>query len=1012
MSDRLKRLIIVFAVLAGLWILIKIWVAIYPDWLWFSVLNYLPIYKKILGTKILMGVTFTSILLIVVLGNLYLIRRLAPRPFNLNVVEAIPIGGQIDFDFRKYLYIVLAFILGGFCILLGYTTTDKWEMFLRYFNSVDFGINDPLFSKDVGYYVFQMPFEKFLCGWLFGLFFMLTLFTAVMYFFHGAILSERNQFEPPFAVRAHLFTMIAVALLLRAWRYRFLMYDLLYSTNSPAVKFGAGFAEAHARLPVLWIMLVLCIVLALVFLIGIFRRRHVLFLVGASFALLFFAGVLGRIYPGVVQQFRVKPNEKEKELKYIKYNVDFTRKAYNLTDKEIVTKSYETKGELTLDAINQERNAPVMENIRLWDWRPLRRVYQEIEKLRLQYEYVDVDIDRYTVDGHIRQVMLSARELDYDNLTESDKSWVRRTFLYTHGYGVSMSPVKEIEDGLPQMYIEKIPLLTYANAQEWGEGLSSAPDVPGPRIYYGERTDYYVIVNPKSSKPSEFDYPAEEGQYKENSYQGNGGVQLSSWLRKFAYALKLGGRKYGGKTFIEYNILLAQEITPDSRVLYDRKIKERVKNIAPFLKYDEDPYLVISEGRLFWILDAYTTTSLYPYSERMEDVFRELVVEMRGRRSGQRVLRRGIPWGNYIRNSVKVVIDAYNGNVDFYLMQNDEFPIAECYNKIFDNLFKSFEEMPAELKRHIRYPETMFWIQAHKYQYYHMEDPTTFYMAEDLWKMGKEVYDNTEQQRVEPAAPAAPISRFARVPPPAPKATGNIQPMEPYYVILMLPGEEKAEFLLILPFTPARNEKVMSAWLAARCDVESGEYGKLLLYQFPKGAGSIPSPMRVEDIISIDTEISKNFTLWDQRGSRVLRGNLLVIPMNNSLLYVEPIYIQAEQEDAIPKLQSVIIGYENYVVMGDNLQDALIKMFGSGAETAPLPEATSFTEVDEVPTTTTPEVTTTEGASIQTLATQAGRQYDQAQAALRAGDLEEFGAKMKEFESTFKLLLEKTNQLP
>ncbi len=1003
MSDRLKRLIIVFAVLAGLWVLVRIWVAIYPDWLWFSALNYLPIYKKILGTKILMGVTFTSILLIVVLGNLYLIRRLAPLPFNLNVVEALPIGGQIDFDFRKYLYVVLAFLLGGLCILLGYTMTDKWEIFLRYTNSVNFGGDpDPLFNKDIGYYVFKMPFEKFLCGWLFGLFFMLTLFTAVMYFFHGAILNERNQFEPPFAVRAHLFTIIAVALLLRAWRYRFLMYDLLYSTNSPAVKFGAGHAEASARLPVLWIMLVLCIVIALVFLIGIFRRRHVLFLVGASFALLFLAGVLGRMYPNVIQQFVVKPNEKDKELKYIKYNVDFTRKAYNLTDEKIVTKSYEAKGELTLDAINQEQNAPVMENIRLWDWRPLRRVYQEIEKLRLQYEYVDVDIDRYMVDGRLRQVMLSARELDYNNLAESDKSWVRRTFLYTHGYGVSMSPVKEIEDGLPQMYIEKIPLRTSANAPEWGEGLSSDPNVPGPRIYYGERTEYEVIVNPKSLEPSEFDYPAEKGQYKENSYKGSGGVPLSSWLRKLAYTIKFGS----------YNILLAQEITPDSRILYDRKIKERVKNIAPFLKYDEDPYLVISEGRLFWILDAYTTTSLYPYSERMEDVFRELVVEMRGRRLGQRVLRRGIPWGNYIRNSVKVVIDAYHGSVNFYLMQNDEFPIAECYNKIFeDSLLKSFEEMPEELKQHIRYPETMFWIQAHKYQYYHMEDPTTFYMAEDVWKTSKEVYDNTEQQRVEPAAPAAPISRFARMPQPAPRATGNIQPMEPYYVILTLPGEEKAEFLLILPFTPARNEKVMSAWLAARCDYESGEYGKLLLYQFPKGAGSIPSPMRVEDIISIDTEISKNFTLWDQRGSRVLRGNLLVIPMNNSLLYVEPIYIQAEQEDAIPKLQSVIIGYKNYVVMGTTLEDALIKMFGSGAKTTPLPEATSFTEVDETPTATTPEVTV-EGISIQTLATKADQQYNQAQAALRAGNLEEYGAKMKQFESTFKLLLEKTNQLP
>ncbi|MFQ6040602.1 MAG: UPF0182 family protein, partial [Candidatus Poribacteria bacterium] len=715
MSSRLKKLITLIAILVGAWIIGKIWVTIYPDWLWFSALGYISIYKKILFTRILIWAVLSAFFIVVSLANLYLIRRLAPQRFSARIANAIPTSEEIGFDLRKYLYIVLAVIISGLCILIGYTATDKWEIFLRYFNSVDFGTSDPLFNKDVGYYVFQMPLLKSLYGWSFGLFLLMTLLTIVLYFFHGAIITDSNRFEPPRSVRAHLFSLVGITLLLKAWGYRFTMYYLLYSSGTSVVKYGAGYAESHARLPILWIMLVLCVITALVFFVSIFIRRIRYAVV--LFVLLFIAGFIGRIYPGVIQQFQVKPNEQDKEKKYIEHNVNFTRKAYNL--EKIETNLYNAEAELTLDSVKQ--NVPVMENIRLWDWRPLRRIYRAIEEPRPVYEYVDVDIDRYMVGGRLRQVMLAARELNYDKLERQDKSWFRRTFVYTHGYGLSMSPVKEIIEGNPKMYIEKIPL---KYAPEWEYELPEEPNEPGPRIYYGERTDYYVIVNPNDPQPAEFDYPTGKAEEKYNSYKGTGGVPISSFWRKFLYAWKFGS----------YNILLSQDIKEGSKILYDRRIKDRVRAIAPFLKYDEDPYLVVYNGRLFWMLDAYTITNLYPYSEPMEDIYRQEVTATRGMRVGRRVLRREMPWGNYIRNSVKVVIDAYNGKIDFYLMENERYPIAECYRKIFKGLFKSFEEMPDGLKQHIRYPMAMFWIQALKYEYYHMRDVTRFYFASDVWK--------------------------------------------------------------------------------------------------------------------------------------------------------------------------------------------------------------------------------------------------------------------------------------
>ncbi len=987
MSSRLKNLIILIAIFVGIGIIFKIFVAIYPDWLWFSeAVGYSSVFKTILFTKILMGVICSLFLLAVVIGNLYIIKKIAPPSFKSNIMQAIPIGGEIDFDIRKYLYVVLAVVLGGLCIVLGYGATVRWEVLLRYMRSsgVTFGTLDPIFNNDIAFYVFKMPFLRDIYGWMFGLFLLLTIFTGAMYFFHGAIISDQNRFEPPVKVKAHLFTLIGLALLFKAWGYRFAMYDLLYAQRG--IVFGAGYADERARLPVLWILLFLCIICAVVFFVSIFLRK-VRYAAGV-FVLLILVGMIGRMYPSAIQQFKVTPSELELERPYIKRNVDFTRKAYNLDEETVEERVYEVTGELTLENVRQ--NVPVMENIRLWDWRPLRRIYRDVEKLRLQYEFKDVDIDRYKMNDQIRQVMLAARELNYDNLQENYKTWVNRTFSYTHGYGVAMSPVKEItEDGNPQMYIGKIPV---EYSPDWPEELK-LKDEPGPRIYYGELTKHYVVVNPDDTEKREFDFPTtEEGEdYAKYTYDGEGGVGVSSFIRKLVYAWE----------FKSYNILLSGYITKGSRILYKRTILERANTVAPFLKYDSDPYLVLSEGRLYWILDAYTTTHLYPYSERMEDVSRRIVAAARGRRASRGVARRGQPWGNYIRNSVKVVIDAYDGKMDYYIMDNDNHPIAKCYQKIFPQLFKSSEEMPPDLQKHLRYPVAMFMIQALKYQDYHMKRPDTFYLKEDVWRIGEEIYDNTD--RAPATSTPAPATGFSRFQPPRVSTTsaGNVQPVEPYYVVLTLLDKDNPEFLLILPYTPANNKKIMSAWIAARCDMESGQYGKLFLFRFPKGAKAIPSPMQVEELISRKAEISEQLTLWDQAGSRVLRGNLLVIPMNEALLYVEPIYIQSELREALPKLSRVIIGYKTDVVMGKNLEDALMQMFGG------IPAIVERTEKTLEP----PEPTTLSSETIKSLAESARKQYEEAQAAQRTGKWAEYGDKLKKLEDTLRLLEEKASNL-
>jgi uncharacterized membrane protein (UPF0182 family) len=678
------------------------------------------------------------------------------------------------------------------------------------------------------------------------------------------------------------------------------------------------------------------------------------------FVLVAFVG--GLMYPWVIQRFQVEPQEFDREKKYIEYNIKYTRKAYNLD--KIEEKAYKGTGELTLEDITQNR--AVMENIRLWDWRPLRDTFKQREARRPQYDFVDVDIDRYMLDGQVRQVMLSARELIFSKVKRESQTWVNRTFLYTHGHGLTMIPVSEIrQDGLPVMYINDIPPRIH---DPWKQEIARPAGTP--EIYYGEgervgfRSELgklpYVIVDPAASTPQEFDYAKEE-QDAYATYSGIGGVSMTSFWRRLAFALKFSTDMR--------NILFSGKITDTSRILLYRGISERVRTIAPFLRYDKDPYLVVSEGKLYWIQDAYTTTYMYPYSVPMTKETTE-VMEFGSQRRYR--TRRQREWGNYIRNSVKVVTDAHNGTVTYYLMtgeKDQEDPIAECYSRMFPDLFTDFQQMPDDLKKHIRYPLTMFLIQADKYTAYHMRDSRQFYYKEDLWQFSTEKYQTQVGE------------------------TAQEQPVEPYYVILQLPGSEKEEFMLMLPFTPY-GKKNMVAWLAAKCDPGEdgglGEYGNLLVYNFPKGE-LIDGTIQIEAYIDQKEEMSEQLSLWSQRGSSVLRGNLLAIPIKESILYVEPIYLQAEAA-AIPQLKRVAVAQGGRLEWGDNLESALEALYGSAIAPAPTEVAE---EVQPLPT----------GAGTsRELVQQAMDQYSRAEALLRAGEWTKYGEEMRKLKETLQSL--------
>ncbi len=875
----------------GVFVVFVLWliVAIGPDWLWFDNLTYSSVFWTMILSKFGFGAAVWLVFILILFFNLYAANRLSQGSGPKIAFTAD--GGyfaKLGLSGKSSSILFIAFIL-LISLVIASKGSYQWDMFLRYLFQQPFGNTDPIFSKDIGFYVFSLPFYLFIQNGLLILFILVGLLTMGWYLKEGA-LQVIGDFTPtenrPISVpkitislkaKKHLIFLGGIIVLLLAWGYHLKIYKLLYSTQGPA--FGASYTDVHIKFWAFWVLILFSLGLAAVFFYNAVKPKAKVILIGAGIwlgAVVIFNSLL----PTLVQKVVVKPNELAKESPYIAYNIDHTRRAYNLDKIKVVHFPVSE----TLSAGDIETNELTIRNIRIWDERPLLQTYRQIQSIRLYYDFDNVDIDRYLINNRLRQVTLSARELVVDRLPPQANTWVNRHLIYTHGYGLALSPVNEVSrEGLPNLFIKDVP-------------PSSIPDLEleRPEIYYGEKTDEYVLVK---TNTEEFDYPkGDKNVY--TTYQGAGGVHIKSFGRRLLFALG----------FLDSQIMFTTYLNPESRIMYNRRIDNRVSSIAPFLDYDDDPYLVVSGGKLYWIQDAYTTSNMYPYS----------------RRSYKHLKNKKI---NYIRNSVKVTIDAYNGDVCFYIVDETD-PLIKTYSSIFPDLFKPVDEMPADLKKHMRYPRDLFATQVETYTNYHMDDVQVFYNQEDFWQIPDEIYSETRQA------------------------------MKPYYVIMRLPEEEKEEFLLMLPFTPSKKDN-MIGWLSARCDPPN--YGKLLVYKLPKEK-LIYGPMQIEARVDQQTEISRELSLWSQKGSRVIRGNLLAIPIADSFIYVEPIYLESKQEEketpsttaptsspfrksqrggsgvspvvdksrtaSLPELKRVIVAFSNSLVMAENIDKAINSLLG------------------------------------------------------------------------------------
>ncbi|MGY8633927.1 UPF0182 family protein [Bradyrhizobium sp. 14AA] len=831
------------------------------DWMWFSSIGYRQVFWTTIGAKAAVFLVVFAATAAVLWTNARLALGLAGRRSRLpatidpRLAAAAALPDPLEFLRERLPWrIVIVASSGLFALFVASGEVGNWSTLLRFIYQVPYGTNDPLYDKDIGFYLFSLPAFVAMKNWALLMLVMGALFAGSIYWVYGDI-EDRAQRMSPAAI-SHGSVLLGLFFGVKAWSYGLDRYLLLYGDNGVVV--GAGFTDVNVELPLLWLLIALSIVAALAAGANLWVRTYRL--PTAAIVLLFGSALLlSGIIPAVFQRFYVGPNELEWERPYIERNIALTREAYNLN--RIVPKPFPAEQDLSFRTL--EVNKATIDNIRLWDWQPLADTYAQLQEIRTYYKVRNLDVDRYWFGDTYQSVMISARELNSALLPPNAQTWVNRHILFTHGNGAVMSPVTQKSgEGLPLLYLHDIPPVAHGG-----------PAIREPRIYYGQETNDYVIV--KGTVP-EFDYPkGKDNAYA--AYDGSGGIPLSGIVRRLIFS----------HHFNDVNLLLSDYIGDDSRIMIRRNIKTGVGTIAPFLTLDRDPYLVVSEGRMFWMQDAYTTSEYFPYAQPAP---------------GHNL--------NYIRNSVKVVIDAYNGTIDFYLMDPAD-PIAATYQRIFPALFKPFAVMPPDLQKHIRYPEDLFLIQAQLFQTYHMEAADVFYNREDLWQFPRQ-----------PAGDGV-------------SSMDGITAMAPYYIIMRLPGEVQAQFFIMIPMVPSRRDN-MIAWLAARCD-EPG-YGKLVVYEFPKEK-LVYGPFQIEARIHQNTEISQQISLWNQMGSRVVRGNLLVIPIENSILYVSPLYLRAEQGH-LPELKRVIAAYGEHVVMKETLADALSALFVDDGP-APAPGATA-----------------------------------------------------------------------
>jgi uncharacterized membrane protein (UPF0182 family) len=904
----------------------------YTDFLWFQELGYSAVFLRSINVQATVFLSAFVLAFAFLYINLWFAQRSLkmPRVVLGQTVDGRPVA--LERGGMSRLAVIVSVVIG---FMLAVSSAANWMTWVSFFNSVPFGAADPLLGRDVSFYVFRLPVYDAIRQQALLVTAVAIVGSGLSYLLAGNVVLEPRYgiaFWPKMrlapAARRHMAWLVALALGLMAWGAWLELFRTLITPGggeTSAVVFGASYTDVTATMPVLRIKLV---ILSLGSVLSIWQSvSSQTWPAPAAIALYIIVTVGGGLYGSIVQQFIVTPNEQEKELPYIVHNINATRAAYSLDRVE----ERQLTGDASLAAKDIIANAETIENVRLWDHQPLLQTFAQNQSIRTYYDFVSVDNDRYRINGKSRQVMLSAREMNTDSL--QNPSWVNNRLSFTHGYGLTLGPVNQVTTaGLPVLFVRDIP------------PVSTVKDLPisEASIYFGEKSSNYVLVK---TKTEEFHYPRGQDNVT-STYQGTGGIPVGGFFRRLLLAARFGSLE----------ILVSKQLTKDSRILFHRQVIERVKEIAPFFEYDQDPYLVIDGGRLFWMLDAYTTTANYPYAAR--------------------VTGRVLPRLNYIRNSVKIVIDAYHGTTTFYLAEPKD-PIALTIAKVFPGLLKPLDQMPGGLRQHVRYPEDIFALQASVFSTYHMTNPTVFYNKEDQWQLPVvESGDRTQ--------------------------AGTPLGMQPYYTIMKLPGEKKAEFIQMLPFTPRLKDN-LSAWMVARSDGD--QYGRMLVYQFPKQK-TVYGPSQINALINQDQVISPQITLWSQQGSDVKFGTLMVIPIEESLLYVRPLYLRAST-GRIPELKRVIVAYQSAadskIVMAETLTLALSQIFGRTIVSALEPdqlETGGGSEVLPTPGPATPgapPVTTPipADATFAQLAAEASDTLDRAEKAQRAGDWATYGEEQK-----------------
>ncbi len=862
------------------------------DWLWFGEVGYRQVYSTAIGAQALTGAAaFVIALAWFALHARLALAAISPAPMSFTTRDGFTVSLPTRDQIRPLVMIlatIAAFLIASFA-------SSQWLTLLSWWHQVPFGKSDPILGHDAAMYVFTLPVLEAARGMLLGLIVLAAVGVVALYFAAGQVTLTPFGLRIEDHARRHVAWLAAglfVVLALGSWLGR------LNEIVSPSgIIQGASYADAHGRMPAALALTAASLIaagLAAATAIGK-SNRHLI--TGAALYAIVLLG--GEAYAGILQRFVVTPNEQVRETPFMEYNIAATREAFALDRVE----ERELAGDAALTKQDIDANRETLDNVRLWDHQPLLETFGQIQEIRTYYDFVSVDNDRYTINGQNRQVMLSVREMNPAALP--NRTWVNERLVFTHGHGLTLGPVNQVtSEGLPVLFVRDLPPVTSVDLR-----------ISEPSIYFGELANDYVIVR---TRAQEFHYPkGEDNVYSQ--YAGAGGVQLNSFWRKLLFAAR----------FRNYQILLSDDITSESRLMFDRQIRRRVSKIAPFLTLDDDPYPVISDGRIVWIQDAYTVADRYPYSTANAGV-------------------------NYIRNSVKIVVDAYQGTVTFYATDSGATadPIAQTLMRIFPNLMRPLSEMPADLRAHVRYPEGIFQIQASVYTTYHMTNPAVFYNKEDQWEA------------------------------PAIDHDGASARMLPYYTMMKLPGETAAEFIQMLPFTPRRRDNLAS-WMVARSDGE--HYGKLQVFQFPKQT-LVFGPQQVVARINQDQVISPQITLWSQQGSQVIQGTLMVIPIEGSLIYVRPLYLRA-QAGRIPELTRVIVAHQNRIVMEPTLDQAIARLFSQGDRTAAAKPATSAAPA--------PAAGPATSESWEQLAGEARAAYQHAIEAQRAGDWAKYGEEIR-----------------